>query len=63
MIFTKSKSIFDTVAIAKKLPRGRAARTITEKGVDKNQGELLGEKGEGLEPVAMHDGRVVRSDT
>lgn len=63
MIFTQSKSIFDTVAIARELPRGRGARAISARDADKNQGELLDEKGEGLEPVAMHDGSVVRSDT
>lgn len=63
MIFTQSKSIFDTVAIARKLPRGRGARAISERDADMNQGDSLVEKGEGLEPVAMHDKEVVRSDT
>lgn len=64
MIFTQSKSIFDTVAIARELPRGRGPRApMSERDADINQGDLLGEKGEGLEAVAMHDKEVVRSDT
>ncbi|KAJ4387423.1 hypothetical protein N0V93_008015 [Gnomoniopsis smithogilvyi] len=63
LIFTQSKSVFDTVSIAKRLPRGRSVRKTNKRGTERNDGDAVREKGEDLGPMAMHDGDVVRSDS
>lgn len=62
MIFTQSRSVFDTVSIAKRLPRGKAARETGERDAEKHEGDLMSGKAEGLEPIAMHDSKVVRPE-
>lgn len=48
MIFTNSKSIFQTVSIAKNLARGRVGRDLGTK-------DTTEEKDAGLVPIAAHE--------
>lgn len=61
VIFTQSKSIFDTVSVAKKLPRGRKTRKIDEKNADKSQDSFMDKKREVPEHIVTHDSNVARS--
>lgn len=55
MIFTHSKNIFDTVSIAKKLPRGRATRDVERQKTKGPEGGMLSEKDAGMEPITIHE--------
>lgn len=63
MIFTHSKNIFDTVSIARKMPRGRHGTEIEKKNneVKQNSPGLEPEKTTtfgGMGPVAQHHSHV-----
>ena len=54
-----SKNVFDTVSIAKELPRGRIARGTRKEDENKQEDVLQAEKEEGMGPVAKHDSNPV----